>query len=233
MHAALVVVLPKAFAHAKPPRPESAPLQVVEIAVPSAPPPPAAPETPAPEKAATHPRAPAPRTTAAAPPRVARAAAVLTRSAAPDEPVDMSDSIVTGSAAVASSGATSAVGTNGEHGPWAAAPAPAPSARGTSAAPARVGPDRSRRASVLGGSAWKCPFPSEADRDGIDRAVATIRVATDARGAVANAAIVQDPGHGFGREARQCALNKRFEPALDHDGTPVEGVVSIHVRFER
>jgi len=45
---------------------------------------------------------------------------------------------------------------------------------------------------------------------------------------------VSEPGHGFGRAARMCALTKRYTPALDRDGNPVVGTTPpINVTFTR
>jgi protein TonB len=44
---------------------------------------------------------------------------------------------------------------------------------------------------------------------------------------------VRDPGTGFGREARRCALRKRWSPALDRAGRPTAGAAVVNVRFVR
>lgn len=178
-------------------------------------------------------RASAPR--AAATPMRAQAAAVLTRSSDANEPVDMTDGFVVGDATTYAGGTTMAQGTSsiavrevtqGKLQPGHASP------RG-SAQISDGAPDRARRASMLGGTAWTCPFPSEADADGVDHAVITVRLTIDANGSPTNAAVVRDAGRGFGREARRCALEKRFEPALDANGTPRAGAITINVHFDR
>jgi periplasmic protein TonB len=46
--------------------------------------------------------------------------------------------------------------------------------------------------------------------------------------------VVNDPGHGFGRAARMCALTRRFTPALDRTGQPIAGATPpFVVRFTR
>jgi protein TonB len=85
----------------------------------------------------------------------------------------------------------------------------------------------------MGGSAWNCPFPAEADGDGVDNAVVTIRVDVSSAGTVRNVIVLSDPGHGFAREARRCASSKKWSPTLDHDGTPIQGTVTLRVRFDR
>lgn len=107
---------------------------------------------------------------------------------------------------------------------------------GTGSAPAASGPpgpDRSRPPTVAGSSDWRCPFPAEADDQQIDQAVVTLKVGVNAAGGVTTVSVVSDAGHGFGREARQCATGRRWTAALDHDGSPVAGTVVINVRFNR
>jgi protein TonB len=144
------------------------------------------------------------------------------------------DGFVVGSASAYAGGQTSSKGTNAMpvHG---AVSADAPPTR--SAAPmtssAAAGPDRSRRPSLAGAGEWKCPFPPEADADEIDEAAVTLRVEVDPSGAAKRAAVMADPGHGFGREAQRCAMSKRWNVALDHEGNPIEGTVTVRVRFDR
>ena len=46
--------------------------------------------------------------------------------------------------------------------------------------------------------------------------------------------VVSDPGHGFGRAARMCALGRRYTPGLDREGKPMVGTLGpINVRFTR
>jgi protein TonB len=46
--------------------------------------------------------------------------------------------------------------------------------------------------------------------------------------------VIGDPGNGFGREARKCALTRRFEPALDREGRPVLGTIpQVNITFQR
>jgi protein TonB len=113
-------------------------------------------------------------------------------------------------------------------------PPPAAVAPPPAVAPVIAAPDQSRVAGLVGGKAWDCPFPAEADSEQIDDAVAKIRVSVAPDGAPARVEVVQDPGHGFGRAARQCAMRRRYLAALDRDGAPVPGVTSaITVRFTR
>lgn len=164
-----------------------------------------------------------------APAALARAGAALTSDHG-------ADALPTGEGAHAG-GLTSPAGTSAEPAPPPQKPAPA----AADAAPlfemgaVKVGPsvDRSRPPELASGGTWQCPFPSEAERDGVDGATVALRVSVSADGAVVDVAITQDPGHGFGREARQCARTKRWAPALDRDGRPVAGAKTVNVHFVR
>jgi protein TonB len=107
-----------------------------------------------------------------------------------------------------------------------AAPAPPPKDEG---------PDRSRAASPAN-KEWSCShlFPAEADSDGIDNASVSIVVTVRADGTAQSVKILSDPGHGFGRAARICALSQRYNPAFDRSGTAIVSTTApIPVRFTR
>lgn len=126
----------------------------------------------------------------------------------------------------------------------AAAPSARPSAPGVIAAPApalQKGPvtpgavslDRSRRAGLADSARWDCPFPAEAESEGIERAKAVLRVEIDALGQPQKVIVTDDPGHGFGREARRCAMRRRWISRLDRSGAPASDAVTVVVSFER
>jgi periplasmic protein TonB len=172
------------------------------------------------------------------PPPPAQAAKVMTQEPKPDEPVDLTgNTFVQGNADAYAGGFTTATGTGtaaartapgasstpGGNGPPAGAPPPPP-----------PGPDRSRTASLGGGSEWSCPFPQEADTAQIDEAYVTLQVDVKADGTPGAVRVLGDPGNGFGREARRCALGKRYSTALDHDGTAIPGTTKpFRVHFSR
>jgi protein TonB len=156
---------------------------------------------------------------------------VLTRADRTNDPLDFTDGFVVGAASTYAGGATAAQGTGSNTGiPGASLvpekPSPLPP-------PNSPGPDRHRSPSVAGGDEWRCPFPPEADAAYLDTAVATIRIEVGASGVVRSVSVESDPGYGFGREARRCALTRPWSPALDHDGRPVDGVAVVKVRFVR
>ncbi|HPB98387.1 MAG TPA: energy transducer TonB, partial [Polyangiaceae bacterium] len=97
------------------------------------------------------------------------------------------------------------------------------------------GPDCSRGATIAQGTNWSsCPFPPEADVDQVDYAVVTLVVTVRADGTARSVQVVSDPGHGFGRAARMCALSKRYQPAWDRDGNAIMATTPpIRVTFTR
>ena len=113
-------------------------------------------------------------------------------------------------------------GTPGGRGTAAPAPPPPPPAE-----------DKSRQVGLVGGASWNCPFPPEADADQIDQAVVSVQVTVRPDGSALSASVVSDPGHGFGRAARICALARRYLPALNRAGEPIVGSNLVNVRFSR
>jgi len=222
---------------APPPKAESAPIEV-EVAPEPPPPPPKeeVKEEPKPEppkeipKDLKAPEAPKEAPVAAA----AQAAAVMTAEPKPDEPVDLTNSYVTGTGTSYAGGTTMAAGTA-----TAAVRAPTAAATGTpggtgNGPPAQVGPDRSRNAGLGGSKSWNdCPFPPEADVDNIDQAAVLVQVTVSPDGRPASVKIVSDPGHGFGRAARTCAMQRSYQTALDREGKAIGGVFTANVTFAR
>jgi protein TonB len=169
------------------------------------------------------------------PPTPAKAAAVIT--AAPkdnDKVEDMTDTVVTGDGTAlggmqSGRGQGDAItmrkaslqGTPGGTGSVAAKPPPAPVE------------DKSRAAMPVGGLAWNCPFPPEADADQIDRAVVGVQITVRADGSVGSVVVTSDPGHGFGRAAKNCANARQYKPALDRAGTAVLQSILVNVNFKR
>jgi periplasmic protein TonB len=191
-------------------------LSVVEYEhAPSAPEPIATVEPPLPAKA---PRSPVHANNAA----TAAASTMLTQPAASEEEQPFDDSFVTGVADSYAGGLTSRLGKSIAS--RAASPAPAPSQAS----------DLSRQAGLGAPASWDCDFPSEADRDEIDHAIAWIAVQVKPDGSAESVDIVRDPGHGFGRAAKSCAMKERFLTALDGDGRAVTGTtLPIRVDFTR
>lgn len=217
----------------------------IEVEKPKAEPEPPKPEEKA-DKEAFAPPPPAPVAHAQAktvekaepPPAAAQAGKILAQEPDPDQPVDLTgQGFVTGNAETYAGGVTASNGTSksavydknarpdGVAGAKGAAPVQAP---------APQGPDLSRPAKPAESSWASCAFPPEADADQIDFQVVTIVVTVRPDGTPQSVRVLGDPGHGFGRAARQCALGKRFVPALDHDGNAIlSPTPPFTVRFQR
>ncbi len=203
---------------------------------PPPPPPPPEPEpTPEPPPPPQHAAAPPPNTPAPPPPAAAEAGKVLTSDPDPNEPVDMTDSIVTGEGDHYAGGVTAKDGTSKDAvrdlraQPDGVGKAPPP---GPVAPP--PGPDLSRAAAPLAGSWNDCEFPAEADIEGIDSAVVQLTVTVGPNGRAKSVTVLKDPGFGFGQSARSCAFRKQFNAALDRSGTAITmSTAPFTVRFTR
>ena len=116
-------------------------------------------------------------------------------------------------------------------------PVGARAARSTSAitgvSPGGSAVDRSRPPRLADGKRWDCPFPAEAETEGIERAQAVLRVMVEPDGHLRNIEITGDPGYGFGAAARRCAMRRRWLGRLDRHGAPTAGEVTVVVQFER
>jgi protein TonB len=190
--------------------------------------------SPAPKPAAPRPADDSP------PPPAAQAGRVLTAPSDPNDPLDFTgNGFVQGNADSYVGGVTAPAGTGtvATYNPRASASG-VPGGTGSAAAPLAArpqGPDLSRPPTVLSGASWSsCPFPPEADIDQVDYAVATIVVTVRPDGSALSVRVLSDPGHGFGRAARLCALSQRYQPAVDRDGQPAVGTTPpIKVTFTR
>jgi len=203
------------------------------------PPPPPPPAEPDPE-----PEAPKPVHAASAatqkdepPPPPAQAGKILTQEPDPNEPVDLTGAgFVTGNADVYAGGVTANNGTSTSAvRNRNAAPGGVQGGTGTKAGPTELpsGPDLSHPASVAGGADWDCPFPAEADADQIDFQRVPIMVTVGVDGRVKDVKVMKDPGSGFGRAARQCAMRQSMNPAVDREGNPRVSSLAIAVTFRR
>jgi protein TonB len=229
----LAVVAPLSHLHRDlTPRPQTVELDVVEQPPPPPPPPPEVKEPPPPPPEPVKPRVivrkvvikedplPPPPPNQEPPPNP------------PDEPpppvfgVTM-DSTVTGNSAVAVPvGNTLATKdrTPGKPGP---------------PAPAVAGPDPSAFAPAAETSIKEYPrlvsegpreYPPEASRLGLEGLV-VLRVGIDRHGAVRSVRVINKAGYGFDDAAARAMLKGRFTPALTHDGTPVDFVITYRYRF--
>lgn len=160
------------------------------------------------------------------PPVAAQAAAVL---AASDEVADFGDAIVSGKAATFAGGTTEAAGKSMQA--VRDTRARAGGVQGGQGEDLRA--DKSRAPRLAGSGEWDCAFPDEAYDEGIDTALVGLHVEVAPDGKVLAVQIKSDPGSGFGREARRCALRKVWSPGLDRAGQPTRSVALVNVRFTR
>jgi protein TonB len=154
----------------------------------------------------------------------------------PDAPVDLTDQgFVTGNAESYAGGVTASSGTsktavrdtNAKIGG-------VPSGTGTALAPPPPARDLSRAPSIQQSSTRDCPFPAEADLEGINNALVSLVVTVNIDGSPKSVSVVKDAGFGFGQAARRCAMKWSFAPGLDSAGKPVVKTTgAINVRFER
>ncbi len=210
----------------------------IDIDTPPPPPPPPPPEAPPPE--AEPEKAPPPPPQAAneppPPPAPAEAGKVLTADPDPDAPVDLTgDGFVQGEGEFRG-GITSGSGTaKTAVRDLKAQPGGVPGGTGTAPAPALKAPEKdlSRTASAATTGDWRdCPYPNEAQMDGIEFGRVQMAVTVGPDGRAKSVAILQDPGSGFGAQARQCAMRKVFTTALDKFGQPVVGTTApFFVKF--
>jgi periplasmic protein TonB len=194
------------------PQPEPEPIKARQVRAPT---PMAA---PAPEP----PVAPEPEAAPAAAAAEAAQALTQTESAASAP----TDTLATGQGD-AYAGGTTAQGGSSQH----AVQAQNARAFGVEGGTGNAAPDRSRSAQLALGLKWDCPTPDEALEDGVEHATVGLLVEVDIDGSVLGVEVKSDPGYGFGREARNCALRKRWVSALDRAGQPLRAKRLVNVNF--
>jgi protein TonB len=193
----------------------------------SAPPPPP-PPPPAPTQERAEPSLPATsaphRAPAAA--KAAPAEAGKTLNAADDAVADFT--MVQGAGAYAG-GVTSSTGKSKNAVASAASSAPPATSVAGDAGPAA---GSGKPARPLGGD-WDCKalFPSGATHD-TATVVLVARVRPDGR--AESVSVVTDPGEGFGRAAKTCAMQQTYAPAQDKEGRAIAAATApFRVRFTR
>jgi periplasmic protein TonB len=232
-HAAIVLGLP--YLQVSRPLASAKGVELFEVALLEPEPEPQAPPPTEPEPVATQSAAPraaasAHREIRAPPPKSMPSSTVPAspESVVSSDIADFSNTIMT-SPGRGGSGVSGAPGIRGGGDEGAMARPAAPSA----AAGGGGGNDRSRVASLQGGRDWNCQFPAEADDAAIDFAVVTLRISVDPDGHASEISLVQDPGHGFGPAARNCASQRAYLPALNAGGHPTRASITVRVRFVR
>jgi protein TonB len=195
-------------------------------------PPPAPEPEPEPEPPPKAHRAPEAQTP---PPAPAEAAKVLTTDPQPDDaPLDMTGwGIVSGQADRFPGGRTSSQGKSTK--PVMTRPVASGVPNGTGTATAPAAPEKSQARSALPTERnWSCGFPAEADMEQINFAKVTLVVTVAADGKAKKVDVLNDPGYGFGKLARQCAFRKQYTPGLDRSGQAITTTTPpFTVRFTR
>lgn len=217
-------------------------LSSVDVEVPDKPEPPPPPpvEEEKKEDEVKPPEPPAPEQKAgeAPPPAPAEAGKILAQEPNPDEPVDLTgDGFLTGNSDRYAGGTTASTGTSktavrdvkAKPGGTEGGKGVKPGATG-GGGPAK---DSSRPATPTSRS-WNCGFPPEADFDQIDYATVMISVTVGTDGRAKSVSVLSDPGHGFGRLAKSCAMRMTYNVGVDKDGVAVVKTTSpFPVRFTR
>jgi protein TonB len=172
----------------------------------------------------------------APPPAPAQAAKVLTSEPDPDEPLDLTgNEFAQGDAERYAGGTTSSTGTSkvavqGPAKPGSTAPV---TNKPVGPAPAAPAVDKSRAPRPTS-SNWNCGFPPEADFDQVDFATVTLAVTVGTDGRAKSVSVMSDPGHGFGRLAKSCAMRMTYQVGYDKDGKAiVKTTRPFPVRFTR
>jgi hypothetical protein len=84
-------------------------------------------------------------------------------------------------------------------------------------------------ASVAATTKWDCAFPADTARN---RADVLVKVTVEPDGKPSDVDILEDPGAGFAKAARTCALTKAYEPAKDPSGATMRAATfPFYVRF--
>jgi protein TonB len=180
-----------------------------------------------------------PTTPAEPPPAPAQAGKVLTAEADPTEPLDLTDQgFVTGEGERYVGGVTASTGTskvavrdtNAQIGG-------VPGGKGTAAAPPPPPPPKQdlSRPAMPASTQWNdCGFPAEADVEQIDFMTVPVVVTVGLDGRAQNVTVLKDPGYGFGRLAKACAMRKTYNVGYDVNGKPtVTTSPPITIRFTR
>lgn len=166
----------------------------------------------------------------AAAPAAAATAEVLSQTPSTEDIVDFGESFVQGTSVTYAGGVSASTGRSSRAvRDTRARPGGVVGGQGTSESAV----DRSRAPALAGGATWACPFPREAELHDIDEAVVVLAVRVSSDGSVEEVSVQRDPGSGFGREAKRCALSKRWAPGLDRAGNAVSMTSRVNVRFVR
>lgn len=174
----------------------------------------------------------------APPPAAAEAGQVLTSEPDPDEPLDLTgEGFITGKGTRFAGGETAADGTSNKavRDPNAVGGGVPGSQGKTEGASGPPPIDRSQPAGLPPNANWSaCPFPPEADAENVHQARVRLVVVVSPSGKPTSVTVLGDPGYGFAREARRCAMRFRYPAGLDKMGNPTtRSTQPFVVRFQR
>lgn len=168
------------------------------------------------------------------PPAAAQAGQVLAAESDPDEPLDLTGNTFVVGTGTYAGGITASSGTS-RTAVYDRKASPAGVAGGSGQKPSQAassGPDLSRKVRPASTN-WNCPFPPEADVEQINYMRVSVVVQVDAAGKPQSVNVLNDPGYGFGRAARQCALRQSYTGALDRQGKPIAQTLTTNITFTR
>lgn len=173
-----------------------------------------------------------------APPAAAEAGKVLTSEPDPNEPLDLTgEGFLSGTGTRFAGGVTAATGTSDKAvRSRAASGSGVQGSQGKKEGPTGPPPvDKSRPAGIPKNANWKsCGFPPEADAENINQEFVRVVVIVDASGKPTSVNVLSDPGYGFGRLVRQCALRFEYPVGLDKNGNPkASATPPFNIRFTR
>lgn len=173
------------------------------------------------------------------PPQAARAGALLTaKENAPSQKIDDLVDFVTDPSGTSYGSGVVARGGTADRGERGATAKGIGSAAVTAAVTAPPGDglvaaaNLSRRAALNEPNACAGFYPSEAEADS---GSVTLTLVVRADGVVASSSVLSEAPakQGFGKAARACLQQKRFDPSLDRAGKPVAAATTIKVSFVR
>lgn len=158
-------------------------------------------------------------------PAAAEAGKVLTSEPDPNEPLDLTgEGFISGTGTRFSGGVTARDGTaktavRDRRARGGGVEGAQGKAEGSKATQPFV--DKSKPAGLPIGANWNsCGFPPEADVEQINQARVNVVVLVGTDGRPTSVSVLNDPGYGFGRIARNCAMRFKYPVGLDKYGNP-------------
>lgn len=172
------------------------------------------------------------------PAEAAKAGEVLTSEPAPDEPLDLTDNtIITGTSDSFSGGNTTSTGTSDKavrsRNVQAGGKKASTGTRPATQAKAPPVIDKSRPARLApGANSSRCRFPAEAIAEQVSQMDVRVLVVVNSDGRPTSSSLRgRDPGLGFARRAKECAMRASFIPGWDKYGRPTTTSITMNIMF--